>query len=105
MPQFDTFSFFSQLFWVFFIFFIFYFSICFFILPSLASTLKTRNLFLANYNGSSSIVSLGSKSQTALDGSSQLIDNLITLNYSGYDNIFLRINGNSKNSLKDFYSF
>jgi hypothetical protein len=42
MPQFDTFSFFSQLFWVFSGFLCLYLTICFYILPALASILKIR---------------------------------------------------------------
>jgi hypothetical protein len=42
MPQFDTFSFFSQLFWVFLGFSFVYLVLCFFLLPALAFALKTR---------------------------------------------------------------
>ena len=42
MPQFDIFSFFSQLFWVFLGFLLFYLLICFYLLPSLAAILKIR---------------------------------------------------------------
>lgn len=42
MPQFDVFSFLSQLFWVFLGFLLFYLLICFYLLPSLAAILKIR---------------------------------------------------------------
>jgi|TARA_B100000768_G_C11258907_1_gene367778 hypothetical protein len=42
MPQFDIFSFFSQLFWVFLGFSFLYFSFSFFLLPALSSILKVR---------------------------------------------------------------
>jgi len=42
MPQFDIFSFFSQLFWVFFGFLNLYLVICYYLLPALASILKIR---------------------------------------------------------------
>jgi hypothetical protein len=42
MPQFDTFSFFSQLFWVFLGFGYLYLVLCFYVLPSFAAILKVR---------------------------------------------------------------
>ena len=42
MPQFDTFSFFSQLFWVFLFFFLFYSALSYYLLPAIAITLKIR---------------------------------------------------------------
>ena len=47
MPQFDTFSFFSQLFWVFLGVLFLYLLICFYLLPALAATLKIRKRKLA----------------------------------------------------------
>jgi len=47
MPQFDTFSFLSQLFWVFLAFLVFYLLLCFYLLPALASILKIRKRKLA----------------------------------------------------------
>lgn len=47
MPQFDTFSFLSQLFWVFLFFLFFYLLICFYLLPAIAAILKTRKRKLA----------------------------------------------------------
>nr|YP_009050525.1 ATP synthase F0 subunit 8 [Sargassum fusiforme]AIG23793.1 ATP synthase F0 subunit 8 [Sargassum fusiforme]QJC59499.1 ATP synthase F0 subunit 8 [Sargassum fusiforme] len=43
MPQFDTITFFNQVFWLVLIVFNFYFIILRFMLPSLASSLKARN--------------------------------------------------------------
>jgi len=47
MPQFDTFSFLSQLFWVFLSFLFFYLLICFYLLPAIAAILKVRKRKLA----------------------------------------------------------
>ncbi len=43
MPQFDTMSFFNQVFWLILIFFNFYVVVLRFMLPILASSLKSRN--------------------------------------------------------------
>ena len=58
MPQFDTFSFFSQLFWVFLGFLFLYLVICFYLLPSLAAILKIRKRKLAQVSSSTDSVSL-----------------------------------------------
>jgi len=50
MPQFDIFSFFSQLFWVLIGFSYIYLSLCFYILPAFAATLKVRAKKLAVVN-------------------------------------------------------
>lgn len=42
MPQFDTFSFFSQLFWVLLSFTMLYLSLSYYLLPAIAITLKVR---------------------------------------------------------------
>jgi hypothetical protein len=42
MPQFDTFSFLSQLFWVFSVFSLFYMALSYYVLPAIAITLKVR---------------------------------------------------------------
>jgi len=48
MPQFDIFSFFSQLFWLFLGISFLYLLFCFYLLPALAITLKIRKRKLAN---------------------------------------------------------
>jgi hypothetical protein len=58
MPQFDTFSFFSQLFWVFAGFLSLYLAICFYLLPALGSILKVRKRMLAQVTTSSESVAL-----------------------------------------------
>ena len=52
MPQFDIFSFFSQLFWVFLGFLTFYLLICFYLLPAIAAILKIRKRKLAQVSSS-----------------------------------------------------
>ena len=54
MPQFDTFSFFSQLFWVFLGFSYLYLLLCLYILPAFAAVLKIRAKKLAQITSSSS---------------------------------------------------
>jgi hypothetical protein len=54
MPQFDIFSFFSQLFWVLIGFSYLYLVLCFYILPAFAAILKIRAKKLAQSNTSSS---------------------------------------------------
>jgi len=58
MPQFDTFSFFSQLFWVFVGFLLLYLAICYYLLPALGSILKIRKRKLAQVTSSSESVAL-----------------------------------------------
>lgn len=59
MPQFDIFSFFSQLFWVFFGFAFLYFTFSFVLLPALASTLKVRKaMLLTNSTNSAAVTSI-----------------------------------------------
>jgi hypothetical protein len=55
MPQFDIFSFFSQLFWVFLGFLTFYLLICFYLLPAIAAILKIRKRKLAQVSSSADI--------------------------------------------------
>jgi len=54
MPQFDTFSFFSQLFWVFLGFSYLYLMLSFYILPAFAAVLKIRAKKLALVSAGSS---------------------------------------------------
>ena len=56
MPQFDIFSFNTQLFWVFFFFVVLYSCICFIILPALSAILKTRKIKLAQTKISADIL-------------------------------------------------
>jgi len=79
MPQFDIFSFFSQLFWVFTCFLILYLSICFYILPALAVTLKIRKRQLnkAVFGTSSSNISMQNNFSTSINA---LIVNYISKN-------------------------
>jgi hypothetical protein len=53
MPQFDIFSFFSQLFWVLIGFSYLYLLLCFYILPAFAITLKLRSRKLNQVNTNS----------------------------------------------------
>lgn len=53
MPQFDIFSFFSQLFWVFLFFSFSFIGFTYHLLPALAITLKIRNKKLTSPNSSS----------------------------------------------------
>jgi len=64
MPQFDTFSFFSQLFWVFVAFSYLYIVLCFYLLPAFAAVLKIRAKKLAQLDTSSSETSVVTSSTT-----------------------------------------
>ena len=64
MPQFDTFSFFSQLFWVFFGFNYLYLSFCFYILPVLSIVLKVRAKKIAEINNNASNIDLVKTSES-----------------------------------------
>ncbi len=66
MPQFDTFSFFSQLFWVFLAFSYLYLVLSFYLLPAFAAVLKIRSKKLAQINVSSSSTNLVTSSNTDL---------------------------------------
>jgi len=67
MPQFDTFSFFSQLLWVLIGFSYVYLLLCFYILPAFAFTLKVRakklNQNSANVNTTNTITNQTDNSQ------------------------------------------
>ena len=87
MPQFDTFSFSSQLFWVFFSFFCLYFALTYYLLPAISVVLKIRKRKLINYpinndlNASSVIITQGQEvpiKTVFFDNSS----NLMTLSLS-----------------------
>ena len=58
MPQFDTFSFFSQLFWLFIAFSYLYLVLCFYILPAFAAVLKIRAKKLAQIDLNSNVTNL-----------------------------------------------
>jgi len=62
MPQFDTFSFLSQLFWVFSIFCLFYTALAYYLLPAVAITLKIRRRKLSFLSPSLSADIAASKS-------------------------------------------
>jgi hypothetical protein len=59
MPQFDTFSFSSQLFWVFLSFTLLYFSLTYYLLPAISVTLKIRKRKLGNLTTATSSESSG----------------------------------------------
>lgn len=83
MPQFDTFSFFSQLFWVLIAFSYLYLVLCFYILPAFAAILKIRAKKLGQLNtglDSTSIVNAGAINSASL----LFFDNLSTK----FNNIF-----------------
>lgn len=64
MPQFDIFSFFSQLFWVFFGFITLYLLFSFYLLPSLSAILKVRKRKLSQISGSTELSSAAAASKT-----------------------------------------
>jgi len=78
MPQFDTFSFFSQLFWVFVGFTYLYLLFCFYILPAFAAVLKIRAKKLAQSNN--------------VDNSSQISISNPANNSAFFDSVIIKIN-------------
>jgi hypothetical protein len=85
MPQFDTFSFFSQLFWVFFGFLTLYLIFTFSILPALAAILKTRKRKLASQGNINSGDSVAFASTSAYESTNSVINTLNT-KISSFDN-------------------
>ena len=55
MPQFDIFSFSSQLFWTFLSFSLLYFSLTYYILPAVSITIKTRQRKITNLTTSKNV--------------------------------------------------
>jgi F-type H+-transporting ATPase subunit b len=72
MPQFDIFSFYSQLFWVFSGFLVLYLFVCFCILPAVATTLKIRNRKLKQSSDSSDFNLLDSVDQNKKNNSAYI---------------------------------
>ena len=71
MPQFDVYSFMSQLFWVFLFFFIFYVIVLRWILPSIAVTLKVRKKIISSESNSE--IKLSSRSVVRIKGEPLLV--------------------------------
>ena len=76
MPQFDTFSFFSQLFWVLICFGYLYLTLSFYVLPAFAIILKTR-----------------AKKLSQFDTNSNDADSVLTVTYLNYAAVFEYLNG------------
>ena len=67
MPQFDIFSFFSQVFWVFFGFLFLYLALSFYLLPALSTTLKVRKRKLSQTTNVSDSVDIATSSSLLAD--------------------------------------
>ena len=67
MPQFDIFSFFSQIFWVFFGFLFLYLALSFYLLPALSTTLKIRKRKLSQTTNVSDSVDIATFSSLLAD--------------------------------------
>jgi hypothetical protein len=67
MPQFDIFSFFSQIFWVFFGFLFLYLALSFYLLPALSTTLKIRKRKLSQTTNVSDSVDIATYSSLLAD--------------------------------------
>ena len=100
MPQFDIFSFFSQLFWVLIGFSYLYLVLCFYILPAFAAILKVRAKKLAQSNTSSSAAEVVTTPvtnsvffdnlNTKLNNSFLVRSNLITDINTSYNSLILK---------------
>lgn len=78
MPQFDTFSFFSQLSWVFLGFTFLYLSLCYYLLPAIAITLKVRKQKLTAQTSSDTAV-VSSLSGSYLTGLNVALEKIAAL--------------------------
>lgn len=110
MPQFDTFSFFSQLFWTLSFFLLFFLSANYYLLPALTATLKIRKKVSSSYTliePNASVFNLNKNEKFAsninyidktdavkLKQSSSFIDNNVIRanNINNQSSLFLRIN-------------
>jgi len=90
MPQFDTFSFFSQLFWVLIGFSYLYLLLCFYLLPAFAVVLKVRARKLVAVDSTSTsdklVVSTTSNS-TYFDSLTIKLNDTFTVNVKGNSSI------------------
>jgi len=94
MPQFDIFSFSSQLFWVFFSFSLLYASLAYYLLPALAISLKVRKRKLLVSSSSSSSTSIIAEPNSGSVSSFEVsLDNSVSQKES-----FLSNASNSSNS-------
>ena len=73
MPQFDIFSFFSQLFWVFVGFVLLYLTLTFYLLPALATTLKIRKRKLSQTDSIANSANLALDSNILSDSTKSFI--------------------------------
>jgi|MDTD01.1.fsa_nt_gb hypothetical protein len=86
MPQFDTFSFFSQLFWVFLGFITLYLMFTFSLLPALAAILKIRKRKLAAQNSTNlNILTTTNNENSASEATNSFIGAL-TSKINSFDN-------------------
>ena len=110
MPQFDTFSFFSQLFWTLSFFLLFFLLTNYYLLPALTATLKIRKKVSSSYNlleynkpifnlnknkkFASNVTYISKNNVTKLKQSSAFIDNNVarSISINNQSSFILRIN-------------
>ena len=101
MPQFDTFSFFSQLLWVLIAFSYLYLALCLYILPAFAAVLKIRARKISQINTNSSNINVVTNTTTSnslffenltgkINTVSFLRNSLITVINSSYNHLILK---------------
>ena len=101
MPQFDTFSFFSQLLWVLIAFSYLYLALCLYILPAFAAVLKIRARKISQINTNSSNINVITNTPTSnslffenltgkINTVSFLRNSLITVINSSYNHLILK---------------
>lgn len=105
MPQFDTYSFFSQIFWVLFFFIILYLTLTYYLLPAIAITLKVRKRKLS-IQGSTAQSSALTGSSFGFNNQFQLISALTVSEFTNCKSRFEKIKpvglGVSSKSVIDF---
>ena len=92
MPQFDTFSFFSQLVWVLIAFSYLYLALCLYILPAFAAVLKIRARKISQINTNSSNINVVTNTTTS--------NSLFFENLTGKIN---KVNDLNREELKAYY--
>jgi len=86
MPQFDTFSFFSQLFWVFLGFITLYLIFSFSLLPALAAILKIRKRKLATQSTTSSNILATAGNENLASESTNSFISVLGTKINSFDN-------------------
>jgi hypothetical protein len=98
MPQFDTFSFFSQIFWVLLFYTLLYLSLTYYILPAIATTLKVRKRKLSAQSLTTDSIAISNSSvgfNNHLQSFTALVTNEVTNSKINFDELYSRFSSPS----------